>query len=138
MVKMMIIVVVFYCLCWLPIHLINIIGESSRGAIYAWRHIQTVYMVCQWLAMSNSCVNPFVYCWMNGRYRAGFRAAGVSIAPCLFRDSAGGDETRNGLAGAYSLGSRAHSTAFTTTASLCPSPSGDVHQSAKLIDHRGM
>jgi hypothetical protein len=37
------------------------------------RYIQWIWTACHWLAMSNCCYNPIVYCWMNAKFRAGFR-----------------------------------------------------------------
>jgi len=46
------------------------------------RHIQTVWILCHWLAMSHCCYNPFVYCWMNDKFRAGFRRL-FNWFPCV-------------------------------------------------------
>jgi len=67
----MITVVVIYALCWLPIHAITLIGDRHPD-IWAFQHIQSVWVVCHWLAMSNSCYNPIVYYWMNAKFRNGF------------------------------------------------------------------
>ena len=133
----MIIVVVFYCLCWLPIHLINIVGETTRGAIFKWRHIQFIFMVCQSMAMSNSAVNPFVYCWMNARYRAGFSMVALKTVPCCVVGDARKSRISSRAAGvigvacacvgysstrntAYSMagGRPSHSTALTTASGV--------------------
>ncbi|GIX69943.1 hypothetical protein CDAR_394431 [Caerostris darwini] len=29
--------------------------------------VQPTYLIIYWLAMSNACYNPFIYCWMNSR-----------------------------------------------------------------------
>ena len=31
-----------------------------------------LWMALHWLAMSHSCYNPVIYCWMNARFREGF------------------------------------------------------------------
>lgn len=72
MVKMMITVVVIYAICWLPIHTITLVGDRHPH-IYTYQHIQTIWICCHWLAMSNGCYNPIVYCWMNTKFRQGFR-----------------------------------------------------------------
>ena len=40
----------------------------------AW-YTQHMYLLFYWLAMSNSCVNPLVYYWMNRRFRDYFNQA---------------------------------------------------------------
>ncbi|CAH1245963.1 TACR3 [Branchiostoma lanceolatum] len=70
-VKMMVIVVVTFCVCWLPYHVYFLLDSSYKE----WKHIQQVYLAVFWLAMSNSMYNPFIYCWLNQRFRYGFQTA---------------------------------------------------------------
>ena len=72
MVKMMITVVIIYGLCWLPLHTVTIIGDV-HPSIFNYKYIQPIWISCHWLAMSNCCYNPMVYCWMNSRFRNGFK-----------------------------------------------------------------
>lgn|SRR6218665_549205 len=74
MVKMMITVVVIYALCWLPLHCITLVGDT-HPSVWQFPHIQTIWIACHWLAMSNCCYNPIVYFWMNAKFRHGFRHA---------------------------------------------------------------
>ena len=46
------------------------------------RYIQPVWIACHWLAMSNCCYNPIVYCWMSDKFRYGFRYA-FRWCPCV-------------------------------------------------------
>ncbi|KAM8707005.1 hypothetical protein ACLKA7_011159 [Drosophila subpalustris] len=71
-VKMMIVVVVIFSVCWLPFHLYFIVA-SCYPAITEAPFIQELYLVIYWLAMSNSMYNPIIYCWMNSRFRYGFK-----------------------------------------------------------------
>ncbi|XP_070544554.1 tachykinin-like peptides receptor 99D isoform X2 [Ptychodera flava] len=73
-VKMMIVVVLLFAICWLPVHVYILLGRHHRE-IYRSEHIQEIYMFIYWLAMSNSMTNPFIYCWMNDRFRKGFKKA---------------------------------------------------------------
>jgi tachykinin-like receptor len=65
-VKMMIVVVSIFAVCWLPFHmyfiLISFVPEITNA-----KYIQEVYLAIYWLAMSNSMYNPIIYCWMNSR-----------------------------------------------------------------------
>jgi tachykinin-like receptor len=33
--------------------------------INGYEHMQTIYLLIYWLAMSNSMYNPIIYCWLN-------------------------------------------------------------------------
>ena len=84
MVKMMITVVIIYMLCWLPLHTITLIGDADPS-IYSYKYIQPMWAVCHWLAMSNCCYNPMVYCWMSSKFRAGFKYVFRGL-PCVSVD----------------------------------------------------
>ncbi|EZA59347.1 Tachykinin-like peptides receptor 99D, partial [Ooceraea biroi] len=70
-VKMMIVVVVIFAVCWLPFHVYFIV-TSYLPEITNKPYIQEVFLGIYWLAMSNSMYNPIIYCWMNTRFRRGF------------------------------------------------------------------
>jgi tachykinin-like receptor len=65
-VKMMIVVVSIFAVCWLPFHIYFILA-SFVPQITETKYIQEVYLAIYWLAMSNSMYNPIIYCWMNSR-----------------------------------------------------------------------
>ncbi|XP_030643711.1 tachykinin receptor 3-like [Chanos chanos] len=73
-VKMMIIVVVTFALCWLPYHVYFIV-TGLNGRLNRLKSIQQVYLSVLWLAMSSTMYNPIIYCCLNGRFRAGFKRA---------------------------------------------------------------
>lgn len=66
-VKMFIIVVVIFAICWLPY-------QGFFFFLYHHKHlaensnIPHVYLSFYWLAMSNAMVNPIIYYWMNNRW----------------------------------------------------------------------
>lgn len=65
-VKMMIVVVLTFALCWLPYHIYFIVtGVNKR--LNKWKSIQQVYLSVLWLAMSSTMYNPIIYCCLNGR-----------------------------------------------------------------------
>eukprot|EP00062_Callorhinchus_milii_P018775 gi/632972747/ref/XP_007902811.1/ PREDICTED: substance-K receptor [Callorhinchus milii] len=73
-VKMMIVVVVTFGICWLPYHFYFILG-SFNNDIYYETYMQQVYLAIFWLAMSSTMYNPIIYCCLNKRFRIGFKRA---------------------------------------------------------------
>ncbi|XP_059616176.1 tachykinin-like peptides receptor 99D [Phlebotomus argentipes] len=71
-VKMMMTVVLIFAVCWLPFQVYFIVTSYDPG-ITNLPYIQEVYLGIYWLAMSNSMYNPIIYCWMNSRFRRGFK-----------------------------------------------------------------
>ncbi|KAL1489399.1 hypothetical protein ABEB36_014301 [Hypothenemus hampei] len=77
-VKMMMVVVIIFAVCWLPFQLYFIV-TSYYPEITNSAYIQETFLAIYWLAMSNSMYNPIIYCWMNARFRRGFK----QIFSCL-------------------------------------------------------
>ncbi|XP_060771680.1 tachykinin receptor 3-like [Neoarius graeffei] len=73
-VKMMIVVVVTFALCWLPYHVYFIVTGLNKH-LNKRKSIQQVYLSVLWLAMSSTMYNPIIYCCLNNRFRAGFKKA---------------------------------------------------------------
>ncbi|XP_055938069.1 G-protein coupled receptor 83-like [Argiope bruennichi] len=71
-IKMLVVVVILFALCWLPLNTFNLLREFNPETFLpkSVTH-STVFFVCHWLAMSSVCYNPFIYCWLNDRFRAG-------------------------------------------------------------------
>ena len=65
-IKMLVIVVAVFAICWLPYNLYFII-EDFFGVNFTLR----TYYIIHWLAMSSICYNPFIYFWLNTEYRQG-------------------------------------------------------------------
>lgn len=59
-IKMLIIVVLLFGFCWFPLQLYNVL-HVTWDFIDEFRYINIVWFCCDWLAMSNSCYNPFIY-----------------------------------------------------------------------------
>ncbi|XP_006625420.1 substance-P receptor [Lepisosteus oculatus] len=80
-VKMMIVVVCTFAICWLPFHLYFLLDEFIPH-LSEERFIQQVYLTIMWLAMSSTMYNPIIYCCLNERFRAGFKQA-FRWCPCV-------------------------------------------------------
>ncbi len=66
-VKMVLIVVVIFVLCWLPIHVILVLRALK---MYATTPASiTVQIVAHILAYANSCVNPILYAFLSEPFR---------------------------------------------------------------------
>ncbi|KAK3912230.1 RYamide receptor [Frankliniella fusca] len=74
MIKMMVTVVLVFTICWLPLNTLLVTWDNDQS-VGTWSLIPYVYLACHWLAMSHCCANPLIYCWMNSRFRQGFRQA---------------------------------------------------------------
>ncbi|XP_043932931.1 probable G-protein coupled receptor 83 [Protopterus annectens] len=63
--KMLIVVVVVFSVCWFPLNCYVVLTSSqviqtSNGLFFAFH----------WFAMSSTCYNPFIYCWLNEQFRS--------------------------------------------------------------------
>jgi hypothetical protein len=67
-----------FCFLFLQVAL-----EKYRS-LAEWSGTSYLWFAFHWLAMSHSCYNPVIYCWMNTRFRAGFCTA-FGRVPCLRR-----------------------------------------------------
>ena len=91
MIKMLIVVVACYTVCWLPFNIFWVISMkslptylllSSMAEFQVWglfnENIMSmvsspyIFTVVHMMAVSHTCYNPFIYCWMNNRVRHGF------------------------------------------------------------------
>ncbi|XP_029870657.1 neuromedin-K receptor isoform X1 [Aquila chrysaetos chrysaetos] len=73
-VKMMIVVVLTFAICWLPYHIYFMVTGIYQQ-LNRWKYIQQIYLASFWLAMSSTMYNPIIYCCLNKRFRAGFKRA---------------------------------------------------------------
>ncbi|XP_054975074.1 prolactin-releasing peptide receptor [Sorex araneus] len=69
---LLLLVVVVFALCWLPLHVFNLLRDLDPRAIdpYAFGLVQ---LLCHWLAMSSACYNPFIYAWLHDSFREELR-----------------------------------------------------------------
>ncbi|XP_037094572.1 tachykinin-like peptides receptor 86C [Pollicipes pollicipes] len=64
-----IVVVVAFALLWLP-HQASCVYTYHDSWLARRKYVQHLFLGFYWLAMSHSMVNPFIYFWMNGRFRS--------------------------------------------------------------------
>ncbi|XP_061585747.1 tachykinin receptor 1a [Cololabis saira] len=92
-VKMMIVVVCTFAICWLPYHVYFLLNEFFPS-LFENTFMQQVYLAIMWLAMSSTMYNPIIYCCLNDRFRAGFKRA-FACCPCVPRGSYEGLELKS-------------------------------------------
>ena len=73
-IKMLMVVVTLFAVCWLPLHLFTITLDfvpslRSEDQPEASSVIVAIYTTVHWLAMSNSFVNPIIYGFLNDSFR---------------------------------------------------------------------
>ena len=88
LVKMFAVVVTIFMVCWAPYH-IYFIYSYHEPSITKIPYINHIYLGFYWLAMSNTCVNPIIYYWMNNRFRAYFNTILFCIPRYLTRAASG-------------------------------------------------
>ena len=69
-VKMLMVVVLVFAICWLPLNTYHLIADLKSGTGPS-RHSTTLFFLCHWFAMSSVCYNPFIYSWLNDHFKAG-------------------------------------------------------------------
>ncbi|XP_044306382.1 prolactin-releasing peptide receptor-like [Varanus komodoensis] len=65
---LLVMVVVVFGVCWLPLHIFNLIRDINISAIDSY-YFSLVQLVCHWFAMSSACYNPFIYAWLHDSFR---------------------------------------------------------------------
>ncbi|KAM9841617.1 tachykinin receptor 1b [Aulostomus maculatus] len=84
-VKMMMVVVATFAVCWLPYHVYFLLHQFFPE-LFEQRYIQQVYLAVMWLAMSSTMYNPIIYYCLNSRFRAGFQQVFCCCAPSITKE----------------------------------------------------
>lgn len=78
--RMIIIVVVMFALCWLPTHIMHLMGyffTDTYTALIAVGHVETSFY---FLSHANSAINPCLYIFLNQKFNHEFK----NIMRCVF------------------------------------------------------
>uniref|UniRef100_T1J7X3 G-protein coupled receptors family 1 profile domain-containing protein n=1 Tax=Strigamia maritima TaxID=126957 RepID=T1J7X3_STRMM len=70
-VKMLGLVVAMFAICWLPLHIFNLLVHFQPHFSWNFGHNKLFvvsFYTCHWLAMANSFVNPIIYCFMSDNF----------------------------------------------------------------------
>ncbi|XP_015357078.1 G-protein coupled receptor 83-like [Marmota marmota marmota] len=68
-IRMLILIVMVFAICWFPLNCYVVLISSAD--------IETesvLFYAFHWFAMSSTCYNPFIYCWLNRSFRAKLRS----------------------------------------------------------------
>lgn len=71
-IKMLVVVVGLFALCWLPLQTYNLL-QGVLSEINEYRYINIIWFCFDWFAMSNSCYNPFIYAIYNEKFKKEFQ-----------------------------------------------------------------
>ncbi|RNA24070.1 prolactin-releasing peptide receptor [Brachionus plicatilis] len=64
--------VLTFMIFWAPLHFLNLYRFLDDSINYA-EHISDIFFVCHLIAVSRSFVNPFIYAWINPKFRHGLK-----------------------------------------------------------------
>lgn len=73
-IKMLIAVVVVFLLCWGPKVIFDVIRKMTPESLF-FEEAFTIQVVIECLPYIQSCLNPFVYCFMSKKFRESVRAS---------------------------------------------------------------
>ncbi|NXL47831.1 GPR83 protein, partial [Podilymbus podiceps] len=68
-IKMLMLVVILFAVCWFPLNCYVVLLSSQTISTN-----NALYFAFHWFAMSSTCYNPFIYCWLNDSFRSELKA----------------------------------------------------------------
>ncbi|XP_067899206.1 neuropeptide Y receptor type 2-like [Heterodontus francisci] len=69
--KMLVMVVVVFAVCWLPLHIFQLVSDLDKR-LFEFTEYKLLYTIFHVVAMCSTFANPLLYGWMNKNYRNGF------------------------------------------------------------------
>lgn len=81
-IRMLIVVVIIFILCWSPILVINVLAAFQVLPSLNYGNMFVIKTTSHLLSYANSCVNPIIYGFMSRNFRTSFREAIVTCLGC--------------------------------------------------------
>lgn len=81
-IKMLIVVVIVFVLCWTPILIFNVLKAFSIIPALNYGAVKPIKTTFHLFSYANSCVNPIIYGFMSRNFRASFKAALIKCLGC--------------------------------------------------------
>lgn len=81
-IRMLIVVVVIFVLCWTPILVVNVLTAFKVLPTLNYGNLKAIRTTVHLLSYANSCVNPIIYGFMSRNFRASFQTALVKCLGC--------------------------------------------------------
>lgn len=78
-IRMLILIVLVFAVCWFPLNF-YVVLISNAGV----ENDSVLFYAFHWFAMSSTCYNPFIYCWLNRSFRAKLRSVTSIRVQSLF------------------------------------------------------
>lgn len=78
-IRMLILIVLVFAVCWFPLNF-YVVLISNAGV----ENDSVLFYAFHWFAMSSTCYNPFIYCWLNRSFRAKLRSVTSLRVQALF------------------------------------------------------
>jgi len=82
-VKMLVVLVAVFALCWAPTHLFHYFVYFNQAILEKIPLVVMYFML--WMSHANSAINPMLYIAFNKNFRYAFLDAAVALSTCPFR-----------------------------------------------------
>lgn len=66
--RLLVLVVVAFGVCWLPLHIFNMIKDIDIRLIDK-QYFNLIQLLCHWFAMMSACTNAILYAWLHDSFR---------------------------------------------------------------------
>ncbi|XP_071953087.1 RYamide receptor-like [Antedon mediterranea] len=88
LVKMLAFIVLVFALCYLPQHVFTLVQDFDKtNEIQCYKNLRLIHTTCLCIGLSNCIYNPIIYCWMNAKFRNGFKSFFRRICWCFLRSA---------------------------------------------------